>query len=160
MLKSVIYKCSFHCPQAAIKLWEIYQSNSICHERLTSAQKDELQHRTEAELLLKLENQSWDRLTVKDGCRYCGHTVKTTKAFKAGEWVCDYSGKILEGEEVVKFLKKSELEDLVTEYCFQFIVSVSCNEEDPVSSTFGRSINHSQKHLNVKRFKENFVCWT
>uniref|UniRef100_A0A672HXF2 SET domain-containing protein n=1 Tax=Salarias fasciatus TaxID=181472 RepID=A0A672HXF2_SALFA len=95
-----------------------------------------------------------------------GKGVRTTRIFRAGEVLCDYHGEVVTEEEGQNIHDSTEAQE--TGYMFFYkrptgekmcidahLHKCCCH---PDRQTFGRRINHSRKHANIRPrlFRLNF----
>ncbi|XP_013855926.1 uncharacterized protein LOC106511726 [Austrofundulus limnaeus] len=103
-----------------------------------------------------IKSQKWTGLAFSE-IEGKNRGVVTTRDFLPGEVVCDYHGKLVshrKGEEIHRDIQLSE-----SGYMFFFknkgkALCIDAHEEHcechPEKLTFGRLINHSRKHPNIK----------
>ncbi|XP_077110575.1 uncharacterized protein LOC143766645 isoform X4 [Ranitomeya variabilis] len=100
------------------------------------------------EIKALVRTQKWKGLVIIEDSSKGGHTVKTTHAFKKGEVVCDYHGKLMsskKGEELQRSLTGMSyiyfFEHKGQKFCIN-ATNVPCDCHPDMPSTFGRMINH------------------
>ncbi len=95
-----------------------------------------------------IRTHQWPGLVVVDTRSGIGRGVTASIDFSKDSVVCNYSGTLLQGQEVSDYLKT----DSPTEYCYEFRHS---NQRYVINSqvdngTIGRLFNHSAKYPNLK----------
>ena len=96
-----------------------------------------------------IKNQNWEGIKIVSDLPQRGRGVVTTRAFEAGEVICDYGGKLLNHRDGNKRYESTA--ENTMGYMFLFTHHGTRYWRDATEETkhYGRVINHSRCHANV-----------
>jgi hypothetical protein len=112
----------------------------------------------EEQILERITSQDWSGLAFMPTVDM-GRGVMATRFFRSGSVVCDYHGPVLKRDQAESLRKSMSAAESNYMYFFKYdsqrlcidAATVPCVCHPRIPTTFGRMVNHSGVHPNLRR---------